>query len=77
MSEQDDRVAWQICPVLEGLTVQDGRRKVALVLASTRGGWWSVRIWVLPLFEEGLCLVEENLGGGVLVLVGSDIGLIW
>ena len=43
------------------LTIQDGRREVALILASAWCGWWSVWVGVLPLLEERFCLIEDGL----------------
>lgn len=45
-------------------TVQNRRRQVTLVLASTGGGWRSVGVGVFPFLEQVFGLLEEDLNAG-------------
>lgn len=42
-------------------TVENGSRQVALKLAASRSGGWSVWVGVLPLLEEVFGLLKDNL----------------
>jgi len=41
--------------------VQNWCWKVTFILRTSRSSWWSVRVWMLPLLEERLCLIDQCL----------------